>query len=74
MDARAFARMLIAPPATPALTRVANPTHLRRLRIGYCPGCGTTVRADDVLGLIGFHVAHAECSFVYARRLRDGRS
>jgi hypothetical protein len=73
MNARTFARMLIALPATPALTRVANRTHLRRIRIGHCPGCGTTVRADDVLGLIGFHVAHAECSLVYARRLRSGR-
>ena len=68
MDAKSFARMLIALQATPALTRVADRTHLRQLRIGHCPGCGTTVRADDVLGLIGFHVAHAECSLVRARR------
>jgi len=72
MDTRSFARMLIALQAAPAMTRVANRTKLRQFRIGHCPGCGTTVRADDVLGLIGFHVAHAECSLVRARRLRSG--
>lgn len=52
--------------ATLALTRVANRMHLRQLRIAHCTGCGTTVRADHVLGLIGFHVAHAECSLARA--------
>ena len=73
MEAKSFARALAAWLAAPALMRAASRTHVRQVRIGHCPGCGTTVRADDVLGLIGLHVAHAECSLVRARRLRSGR-
>jgi hypothetical protein len=64
MDARSFARALTGRLAASA--RAATRTHVRQLRLGHCPGCGTTVRADDTLGLIGFHVAHAECSLVRA--------
>jgi hypothetical protein len=47
-------------------------SRLRQIRIGHCPGCGMTVRADDVLGLIGVRIAHAECALVRAHRLRAG--
>jgi hypothetical protein len=49
-------------------------SRLRQFRIGHCPGCGTTVRADDGLGFIGLRIAHAECSLVRANRRRAGDS
>jgi hypothetical protein len=73
MDAKSFARALVATLAPVPLPRAVARTHVRQVRIGHCPGCGTTVRADDVVGLIGFHIAHAECSLVRADRLRSGR-
>jgi hypothetical protein len=72
MDARSFARALTALLAAPALTRAATRIHVRQARIGHCPGCGMIVRADDGLGLIGFHLAHAECSRVRPPRSRRG--
>ncbi|MEO8687536.1 MAG: hypothetical protein ABI611_04870 [Solirubrobacteraceae bacterium] len=73
MDTRSLTRALTAALAAPALMRAASPAQVRQLAIGRCPGCGMTVREDDVLGLIDFRVAHAECSLVRARRLQSGR-
>ena len=73
MDARSFARALTAKLAAPALTRAATRIHVRQARIGHCPGCGMIVRADDVLGLIGCHLAHAECSQGPATPVPAGR-
>ena len=48
-NAQAFARALTKSLTEPPLARIS----LRQARIGYCPACGTSVRTDDVLGVIG---------------------
>lgn len=48
MNAQAFARALTKSLTEPPLARIV----LRQARIGYCPACGTSVRTDDVLGVI----------------------
>jgi len=55
------------------LSAAAPRAHMRQVRIGACPVCHTSVRADDALALVGFHVAHAECSTVRARRSEADR-
>jgi hypothetical protein len=69
MNANSIVRVLLERLPAPMLARAA----VRRVRIGHCPGCGTCVRADDGLGLIGFRVAHAECAVLRAQRLHSGR-
>lgn len=73
MDTKSLTRTLAARLEAPLWTGAILRGRVRPFRLGHCPLCGTCVRVDDVLTVIGFHVAHAECSLVRARRFRSGR-